>query len=288
MTARPLFNRHDLQWLLALVIVGYGGWTFAETSAQTPSKAPPALAITALQGQKLQLDVQQMRLPQILDSLADKTHIPIHHSNLPEDVVTANCSGTTFKEVLECLLDQKAGLIVRYPNKQNQTTRKFQMAEVWIMGSRLNGTDAEDSPAATANSSRQGRNNEAGRIDQLLEMAESQNPQERADAIGKLIDESHTSNLAITSTLEHALSDEDASVRAQAISSYAHHENSEAVTQAIREAMNDSSADVRMMAVDSITNDAELLQQAAHDSDETIRSLAAMKLKALVSSKNAK
>jgi hypothetical protein len=272
-------NCPALQGLLVLMI-GYAGWTFAATPVNTAANAPLSLAITDHLDQGLQLDVRQMRLPQVLDALADKTHIPIHYSALSEDLFTANCVGATFKEALECLLGRKADLIIRYPSKPNQTTSKFQIAEVWVVGSK--GSVAKDFPVI-ANTSRQDPNTEAGRKDQLLEMAQSQNPQERADAIGGLLGESHSGDLAVTTVLEQALTDEDASVRAQAISSYAHHENSDAVTQAIREAMNDSSVDVRMMAVDSITNDAELLNQALNDSDETIRSLATMKLEALVS-----
>ena len=76
------------------------------------------------------------------------------------------------------------------------------------------------------------------------------------------------------------MTDQDDSVRAQAISSLSHREGSSAAG-AIQEALRDSSVDVRLMAVDSITDDNPLLQQAINDSDETVRSLAATKLEQL-------
>jgi len=265
-----------LLWML----IGYAGWASAETPIKLSTDTHPTLSISAYQGQGLHLEVLQMPLTQVLDALADKTHIPIHYSALPEDRVTIKCRGATFKEALECILDRKADLIVRYHQSTNPSTSKFPIAEIWIIGSRK--TLAKDIPVST-NKNREDKNPESGRVDQLLEMSKSQNPQDRADAIGSLLGESHTDNIAVKTAIEQALSDEDANVRAQAISSYTHQESSAAVTQAIREAMNDSSADVRIMAVDSITNDTELLQQAVNDSDETIRNLAKIKLEALVS-----
>ena len=80
--------------------------------------------------------------------------------------------------------------------------------------------------------------------------------------------------------LENALTDQDDNVRAQAISSLAHREGAGAVA-AIQEALHDKSIDVRVMAVDGIVNDKALLEQAANDSDEIVKSLAIEKLKAL-------
>ena len=91
----------------------------------------------------------------------------------------------------------------------------------------------------------------------------------------------------VKAALEQALTDQDANVRAQAISSLAHREGSGAAA-AIQEALHDSAVDVRMMAVDGITDDIALLQQAINDSDETVRSLAAIKLEELTQGNNAK
>jgi HEAT repeat protein len=121
------------------------------------------------------------------------------------------------------------------------------------------------------------------RTDDLLKQAQAKNPADRADAIGQLMAGGRKGDPAVKAELEKALTDPDASIRAQAISSLAHREGSGA-TAAIQEALRDNSVDVRMMAVDGITDDIALLQQAINDSDETIRSLAAVKLEMLTQS----
>jgi hypothetical protein len=246
------------------------------------------LVVSDHQGSELQLEVRQMPLAQVLDSIAQKTQVNIHYSALPEGLVTATCVGTALKQVLECLLDKKADLIVRYPRVVASAGGKPQISEVWILGSRLDSVIASAECPTTANMAENGsltlnqggQEAEADQTDELLKMAQSKNPEERADAIGSLLAGGREGDPSITAVLEQALTDQDANVRAQAVSTLAHREGS-AATGILQQAMQDSSVDVRMMAVDG-TDDVALLQQASNDSDETIRSLATMKLEELV------
>jgi len=116
--------------------------------------------------------------------------------------------------------------------------------------------------------------------EELIKMAQSKNPSDRAEAIGALLAGGRKGDPQVKATLLEALADKDANVRAQAISTLAHREGSGA-TAAIQEALHDHSVDVRIMAVDGITDDAAMLQQAINDSDETVRSLATTKLEEL-------
>ncbi len=263
----PLICLRRLANYVGILGLAYAGWAIADTSA----KPHHHLTITPAPNGGMQLDVKNMPLPQVLDTVAAKTHIPIHYSKLSEDLVTAYCASEILKETLECLLARKADLLVRYPDTLNHAS---QIAEIWIVGS------APNTNPATGVTVRLPKTN--ARIGKILDKAQSPDPQERADAMASLLAEGNISDPAVTEALERALIDKDANVRSQALSSYAHNENSDAVNQAIRVALEDSSADVRLMAVDNISNDAELLQQALHDSDETIRSLATIKLNALV------
>ena len=121
---------------------------------------------------------------------------------------------------------------------------------------------------------------EPDQTDDLLKLAQSRNSTEREEAIGALLADWREGDPNVKAALELALTDQDDSVRTQAISSLSHREGSSAAG-AIQEALRDSSVDVRLMAVDSITDDNPLLQQAINDSDETVRSLAATKLEQL-------
>ena len=291
------FRQFALPCIIVLLI-GYPGVSVAQISANdpamTPSNAMADLVMTDSKGSEFQLKVKQMPLAQVLDSIAHKTQVPIHYSILPEGLVTATCVGATLKQVLECLLNGKADLIVNNPQGLANSDSKGQVAEAWILGSRL--ADATDTATAiaecpisvgqtadngsfTLSQKLQDAEAAADRIDELLKTAQSKNPTDREEAIGQLLAEAQ-GNPEINAVLERALTDPDENVRAQAISSLAHREGANA-TGAIQVALNDDSADVRLMAVDSITNDVGLLQQAVNDSDETVRSLATVKLEQL-------
>lgn len=280
-----LFSQFALKYISSVLLLGFTTLTFAATSENKALTTD--LVISNDKGSELQLEVKQMPLAQVLDAIAIKTQIPIHYSALPKVLVTATCIGTTLKRVLECLLDRKADIIVRYPHKITNTAGKEPVAEAWILGSKLDGIIAQADCHKTGNMAdkispgeqqrQQDNELETDHTDQLLKMAQSKNPEDRADAIAALLATSNEGDPNVNSTLEQALNDTDANVRAQAISSLSHREGS-AASQAIQEALHDESVDVRLMAVDGITDEAALLQQATNDSDETVRSLAAIKL----------
>ncbi|MEQ1545635.1 HEAT repeat domain-containing protein [Methyloglobulus sp.] len=272
-----------------VLLIGFTAAAVAKTPGKATKKAQTDLVISDNKGSELQLEVRQMPLAEVLENITNKTHVPIHYSVLPEGLVTATCVGTTLKKVLECLLDRRADLIVRYPRTDAKAESKGQVAEAWILGSRLDNQPSSATCIATAGdaankgslSLRQSQQDaEPDQTDDLLKMAQSKNPTERADAMSALLAGGREGDPAVKAALEQALTDQDANVRAQAISSLSHREGS-AASAAIQEALHDSSVDVRMMAVDGITDDVGLLQQAINDSDETVRSLAAVKLEQL-------
>jgi HEAT repeats len=290
-------SRHFTRLCIIVLLTGFTGVSIAQTSVNTPINAPGKatsdLVMTDDKGSELQLEARQMPLAQVLDSIAHKTHVPIHYSVLPEGLVTATCVGTTLKQLLECLLDRKADLIVRYKRNPTQAGSKGQVEEAWILGSKLSGSPSTANCVATTgqmlgqgsltlrqNQQGQAAETQPDQTDELLKMAQSKDPTERADAIGALLAEGREGDPNVKAALEQALTDQNANVRAQAISTLSHREGSNA-TAAIQEALHDSSVDVRLMAVDGIVDDVPLLQQAINDSDETVRSLAATKLEQL-------
>lgn len=280
---RRLFN--PILAITLILFVGYASVGFAKSSA--------GLVTSQNKGAEFQLEVRQMPMAQVIDMVARKTHVPIHYSVLPEGLVTATCVGSSLKQVLECLLDRKADIIVR--NSENATKPKAmagQVAEAWILGSKLAATNsgtgycvANTEPSAdnlslTVRQTKQSAEVELQleQTNELLQSAQSKNPVERVEAIGAFLSVQNNDDPAIKAALEKALTDQSAKVRAQAISSLAGREGDGAAAGAIQEALHDTSADVRLMAVDAITNDIPLLQQALNDSDETVRALASMKL----------
>jgi hypothetical protein len=262
---------------------------FADAAvAKAPTKAGEPLSALITNGDKgfeIQLEVRQMPLAQVLDSISEKTHVPIHYSALPEGLVTATCVGTALKPVLECLLNRRADLIVRAPSNPATADNKGQIAEAWILGSKLDGKTAcvasAGNPTKPSLSLEQKQQDaQAEQTVELLNMAKSDNSDDRAEAIGALLSVGRKGDPDVKKALEQALTDQDANVRAQAISSLAHREGKDA-TPAIQEALYDNSVDVRMRAVDGITDNIGLLKQAMNDSDKTIRDFATAKLELL-------
>lgn len=261
-------------------------------SAATMEQPLMSLINGTSKGSELQLEVRQMPMKNVLTSIAQKTRVPIHYSVLPEGLMTATCVGSTLKQVLECLLDGKADLIVRHSRNAAKPKSTGHLVEAWVLGTRLDATitkadcpvtdkvgsslslkesQQENEMQATPNSS-----------DALLEIARAKNVDGRADAIGALLAAGTKGDPQIQEMLEEAVHDEDANVRAQALSTLTHWSNdTESVLAALQEGIHDNSVDVRLMAVDGITDDVGLLQQAVNDSDEVVRTLAATKLQEL-------
>ncbi|MFA5921562.1 MAG: HEAT repeat domain-containing protein [Methylococcaceae bacterium] len=246
-------------------------------------------------GAEFQLEARQAPLAQVLNEIARKSAVPVHYSVLPEGLVTATCVGATLKQVMECLLARKADLIVRYSKPSTQTqarvSDKNQPIEIWVLGSRF--TDAancsgptlpqqtiSNSPVKSPDSQVEAAEIEPDQTDNLLMMAKSKDATVRADAIGALMAAGREGDANVKRALEEALTDPNANVRAQAISSLAHREGSAAVVS-LQDALHDTDAGVRLMAVDGAGNNIALLQQAVNDDDETVRNLAISKLEEL-------
>ena len=282
--------------LLTFIIgsIGFLHPTNAQETINGSDKALTDFVISTNKGTELQLEVKQMPLAKVLEIIVKKSEVPIHYSVLPKGLVTATCVGSSIKPILECLLDHKADLIVRYDQASVTKSIDKPIAEAWILGSKIESTVAtSDCSTITGNSKailsfeKNPPNTKPDQTDDLLKASLAKDPTARAEAIGALLAGGRPDDPGVKNVLEQALKDPDENVRAQAISSLAHREGNSA-SAAIQEAMHDQSVDVRMMAVDGITNDKALLQQAINDSDESIRALATTKLEELTQATNIK
>ncbi|WAK01468.1 HEAT repeat domain-containing protein [Methylobacter sp. YRD-M1] len=245
-------------------------------------------------GAELQLEARQAPLAQVLNRIATQTGMRINYSVLPEGLVTATCVGPTVKQVLECLLAQKADLIFRYPSQTAKTDSPRQPpAEAWILGAKfdVNRTNPETCLSTEAQQQTMLKMNETkthtfqiepepDKTDELVKMAKSENPAERAEAVGRLMAAGRKGDASVKEALEAALTDEDATVRVRALTSLSYREGSEAAT-AVREAIHDKDERVRLTAVGRAGDDVALLQQALTDEAEMVRKLAAIKLESI-------
>ena len=152
-----------------------------------------------------------------------------------------------------------------------------------MLGAKF-GLDQANSIACSSTETQAGNTKndlEPDETDALLKRTIAITPEERAEAIGRLMAGGRKGDIAVRKALENALTDPDARVRVRAISSLAHREGAGAV-DALHEALHDSDASVRITAVDNAGNDVAMLQQALTDNDATVRQLAGIRLEPLL------
>lgn len=223
-------------------------------------------------GAELQLEARQQPLPRILKTMTEKTGVPIHYSVLPQELMTAKCTGTTVKQVLECLFNKKADLVFRYAKHREKDISQHRPEEVWVLSTDF----YVDGPGMQAATMHKGTDE----TDTLLELTGTEDPGQRADAVARLAAEGQANNEHINSALLAALSDKSAEVRAQAVFGLARRKSDDA-QGALQNAMRDSDASVRLMAIDNAGDNTALLQQALRDNDRVVRAYAATKLEVL-------
>lgn len=241
----------------------------------------------------IRLEAKQASWEQVFDELARTTGARIHYPVPLAGTITATCAGTTFKQIMECLLTPEADFILRFPGGSQQAGPMDIPAEIWVLQSSFGMSNATafgkknagicahpDSAAGTGQCRHLQIPQVQSEAAQLLASAHALDPAVRADAIARLATEGGADDTAVKEALGSALLDENPEVRAQAVFGLAHREGAEAAA-VLQEAMHDSDASVRLMAVDSAGENAALLQDALSDNDETVRALAAMKLETL-------
>ncbi|CAG7856124.1 hypothetical protein MCAMS1_00499 [biofilm metagenome] len=240
---------------------------------------------------QLKLDVMQTNLQTALNQIAKIQGFPIHVSELPDNLTSITCTGTELRQLLECLLDNKADLIVRYKPINPKKHSRPEIAEAWVVPATV-GNDKNNAESQTAiGTTRQENlppvppiNNDGNghvKTDELLDKAQSNDKQQKAAALGALLAAGHKGDPTVRAVLEQALADQDPEVRAQAVSGLAHRDGGDALF-AVEQGLQDNSEDVRLIAVEGIKDDITLLQQAINDSDEAVRSLAEIKLQLLM------
>jgi hypothetical protein len=237
-------------------------------------------------GTELYLHSQQANLAKILTEITAKTGVRIHYSVLPETPVSSTCIGTSVKVVLQCLLGDKVDMAFRHPGgiKDSHT----QSQEVWLLGSSLADADAGVCQKLAARKNVQPESltqmpQEAGEPsaeEKLVfrkQMAISNDPQARAQAIAYLASHTSPEDKEFRQILDAALKDDNAEIKAQALTSLVAWEGEEAAMSEIQQLLSDSDENMRLMALQLVT-DNSLIQRAMQDESSKVRHYAAVKL----------
>lgn len=120
-----------------------------------------------------------------------------------------------------------------------------------------------------------------GAIDALLTVTKSAQPEVRLQAFEFFQQSAQADERTVLSALNEALADEDANIRGYALQALADRSGTDAI-EVLRQAFHDPDPSVRMIVIDKVGLQGQgrlLLQEALSDEDAMIRSLAASRLK---------
>lgn len=311
---RIAYGEVDLPAVITTALLGaclcMGSGAAYSGEAQTPRRDAvdaPALQISFEHG-LLSLAAHRVPWKRVLDRITKKTGIRFRSATPLAGSVSLSIEPLPVRQALERLLGPGADYICRYGRATDSGTTPTLPQEVWILGGeRLarsealaddGGHSAEElgSPAFDSASDVGERADEAEvtdmqtgagsaaerrETDTLVDLAEGDDPAQQVQALSALGDRGAADDDTVRSTLEAAFADRDASVRGQALQALAVRGGAEAMEH-LRQALRDPDPGVRIVAVERVELRDEgiaLLQEALADVDETVRSLAASRLK---------
>ncbi len=220
----------------------------------------------------------------LLHELTKQTGVRFHDAGASSGRITISCVDMSAARLLSCLWG--GGSMTRYAAETLEREAAWP-AEVWLLGSsgalhRADITTAYDppdplpAPPKSAPAAHAQRHWAA-----ILDETGSADPGARLRALSALAGEPERPSPAARAAFRAALSDDDADVRAQGVWALSNRGGHEA-TEVLRVALQDRVAAVRLMAVDSVEQGRRgrvLLRVALADSDETVRTAAAAKLR---------
>jgi hypothetical protein len=221
----------------------------------------------------------------LLDELTEQTGIRFHDASAPRAPVTVSCMDMTVAQLLTCLWG--GARMARYPAVPLGSAVSAWPAEVWLLGrpgalqpeDRIVTVHHSDPPLPTAHA--EAAQHKRQHLAAILVEAKSTDADARLQALTTLAGSNDRTDPAAQAAFRAALSDDVADVRAQGVWALSKEGGPKAI-EVLRDALRDRDATVRLMAVDSTKVDRErgmLLEQALADSDETVRTAAAVKIR---------
>ncbi|MEQ1560540.1 MAG: hypothetical protein ABL933_16590 [Methyloglobulus sp.] len=232
------------------------------------SGQPPSIWLTQAKQtpNAIRLETHQATLAQILQTIASKTGVRIHHSTLPTQPITTICVAESVKILVECLLGSQVDLAARLSNKTAKAIaakHSHQLTELWLLptNSPIKTTSASDTAIGTTTPTPEQTNisdQNRIRLQATLKDAGAKDAQQRASAIYNLGLSGTKDDPEVKESLRLALRDEDANVRAQAAA---------AITQRGEEDLLDELAHAKLNRLDDADN---------IPNTETIRHIAAL------------
>lgn len=298
---------------ICLVLWGQQGRSLETASgAAREHQGAPMLSVDFRDG-LLSVRARQGSWMNVLNEVSRKTGILFHRSTRLEGSVSLSFKDLPLKQALERLFGPEADFVFLHP--RGALRPRVVPQQVWVLGTVWGG--GSEAPQTTGDSDRaelgskaiepsasqdrgiEGRNGKGEAvaaedaqgsldladphvIDHLVEMTGNEDPVTRVWALSNLVSSGPENEGVVELALDLALTDQDASVRGYAVQALASRRGPEAMEH-LWHAVQDPDPGVRMRAIDSVApsngQGIALLQETLSDVDETVRSLAAFRLK---------
>lgn len=301
----------------ALLVFGLLFGCEAARSREDPTAVPldrfeSRTCSISFQGGLLSLHARKKPWAEVLGELTKKTGVHFHSALPLEGSVTVSIVAVPIEKALEHLFGPEADFMLRYPQGADASASSAVPNDVWVLGKVLRGGSQADrendatplpGPAASNLPLDSGKalegpmptgnfaaaeDTHADRtlieeqsIDNLIVMTGNQEPQLRIHALAALSEGGLADEGAVRSALDAALDDKNANVRAYAVQALAGRGGPE-LAAILGRALRDPDPNVRIMAVDQMVPQDQgitLLQEALSDTNETVRTIAAERLK---------
>lgn len=305
-TANRHGNGRAIQALLlgACLVLGAPQATALENRSIVNQSGVSSAYAVHLYNNLLSIESKQMPWTKVLRAISKKTGIRFHYSIPLEGSVTVSFKALPMRQALERLFGPEAHFILRYPIGSGRPVEQGLVPlEVWVLGkvagdiaggtperksaelvteikgSQMADPDAEqempeDAPEPIPTPEEIQAAQEE--IDSLIGMTKHDDPSQRLQALLSL--SGHVDAVTVRSSLETALTDRDANVRAYAVQTLASHGGPEAMGY-LWQALRDPDPAVRIVAVQTAVPKEQgqaFLQAALSDKDENVRSIAVL------------
>ena len=243
------FSSPSIPLMISLMFAGWGN------SPVLAAVLPSAFSLRH-QAHTLTLQVEQLPLAVILERMGQSLQFGWHDPGvLSNEPVSVACTGARLEVLLDCLLAGRHSYLIR----QREPGVPFSQ-EVWLLKpASVRILQATASPES------------AGSLKQQ---------RQRARHLARFIADDRADRVEVKAYLLEGLVDASPLVRAQAIFGLSQQEPEQA-TRALATGLEDGDASVRLAAVENAGHtvaDTALLRTALADEDESVRTLAVLKL----------
>lgn len=246
--------RFSTHLILILVTLLSTGWGYCQA---TTVDSASSFSLRQTASHTLELRVEHLSLAEVLERMAQYPGFRWHGLEMSRTPVSVSCSEADWAALLNCLLAGRYSYLIHQGEGEAGS-----ISDVWLLKSVA---DVSRSPATP---------------DALGDQ------RKRARHLARLIADESADSDRVMDHLLAGMRDESPLVRAQAVFGLSQREPEQA-TWALARGIDDGDASVRLAAVENAGHsipDESLLRTALTDEDESVRTLAALKLEEMADS----